>query len=123
MNDNLSRARSWGLAAIQIGAGLLFLFAGGSKLLGASEMVATFEKVGFGQWFRYLTGSLEVMGAIGLQFPRTSVYAAALLTCVMIGAVLTHLVLIGGSPAMAAILLLLMLTVVWMRRSEFMQRT
>jgi len=26
--------------------------------------VATFEKIGLGQWFRYLTGTVEVIGAI-----------------------------------------------------------
>ena len=38
----------------------LFLFTGGAKLAGLPAMVEVFERVGFGQWFRYLTGILEV---------------------------------------------------------------
>jgi hypothetical protein len=31
-----------------------------------------FDKIGLGQWFRYVTGSLEVVGALLLLVPRTS---------------------------------------------------
>ena len=39
---------------------LTFLAAGVPKLIGAPAMVEIFVKVGFGQWFRYFTGILEV---------------------------------------------------------------
>src|SRR4051794_31962104 len=32
--------------------------------------IESFEKVGLGQWFRYLTGLLEVAGGVGLLIPR-----------------------------------------------------
>ncbi|MDX6574654.1 MAG: DoxX-like family [Blastocatellia bacterium] len=38
---------------------LMFLMAGFSKLLGNEQMVGLFALAGFGQWFRYLTGTLE----------------------------------------------------------------
>jgi ketosteroid isomerase-like protein len=41
---------------------LTFFAAGGPKLAGAPAMVEIFDKVGFGQWFRYFTGLLEVNG-------------------------------------------------------------
>ena len=50
---------------------LAFLGAGGAKLAGAAAMVELFDKVGRGQWFRYLTGLLEVAGAIGLLIHAT----------------------------------------------------
>jgi len=101
---------------LQILAALAFLLAGGSKLAGAQQMVDTFEKIGVGQWFRYLTGFLEVTGAIGLLIPRYTFYAAALLATVMIGAVITHLAVLGGSPAPAIVLLLITGAIAYFRR-------
>lgn len=88
-------------------AAFAFLGAGAGKLTGAEPMVATFEKIGVGQWFRYLTGLLEVGGAIGLFIPGLGFFAAALLAMVMAGAVVTHLAVLGGSPAPALVLLVL----------------
>jgi putative oxidoreductase len=86
---------------------LAFLAAGGAKLAGVAAMVQMFDKVGLGQWFRYFTGLLEVAGAIGLLIPRYAFYAAILLALVMVGAVITHLTVIGGSPLPAVALLVL----------------
>jgi uncharacterized membrane protein YphA (DoxX/SURF4 family) len=79
-------------------------------------MVATFQKIGVGQWFRYLTGFLEVVGAIGLVIPRFAFYGAALLVIVMIGAVITHLTILGGSPAAPIGLLVITGTIAYVRR-------
>jgi putative oxidoreductase len=102
----------WG---VQILAALAFLAAGGSKLSGAPAMVEMFEKIGFGQWFRYVTGALEVLGAILLVVPKTAAIGGWLLAAVMIGAIGTHLVIIGGSPVPAVVLFLLAITVGWNR--------
>jgi uncharacterized membrane protein len=32
-------------------------------------MVGLFDAIGIGQWFRYLTGGLEVLGAVALLVP------------------------------------------------------
>jgi putative oxidoreductase len=64
----------------------LFLFAGGSKLMGNPMMVQTFDQVGFGQWFRYFTGLCEVVGGVGVLIPAYSGLAALLLLCVDVGA-------------------------------------
>ena len=42
---------------------LVFVGAGGAKLAGISMMVDSFDAIGFGQGFRYLTGLIEVGGA------------------------------------------------------------
>ena len=72
-----SKGRTITLWVLQILAAAAFLGAGSAKLAGVREMVDTFTKVGLGQWFRYLTGLLEVAGAIGLFVPRLAFYAAA----------------------------------------------
>ena len=62
-------------------------------------------------------GGLEVL-APRVLFPATAGLAALMLAVVMIGAVLAHLFIIGGSPAMPAVLLLAMAVVAWARRAK-----
>ena len=64
---------------------LAFAAAGLAKLAGAEMMVQTFDAVGVGQWFRYVTGIIEVGSAILLWVPGFAAYAAGLLVCTMIG--------------------------------------
>ena len=110
-----SKALNLTIWGVQILAALAFLVAGGSKVSGAPVMVDMFEKIGFGQWFRYVTGSLEVAGALLLLVPRTAAIGGWLLAAVMIGAIGTHLFIIGGSPVPAVVLLALAITVGWNR--------
>jgi uncharacterized membrane protein YphA (DoxX/SURF4 family) len=83
----------------------MFLMVGFLKLSGNPQLVGLFEAIGLGQWLRYLTGTLEVAGAILLLIPRTSGLAGLMLVGVMVGAVITHLFIVGGSPLMAIVLL------------------
>ena len=53
----------------QIALAAMFLFAGGLKLTGAPDMVGLFDAIGIGQWFRYVTGSIEVVSAVALVVP------------------------------------------------------
>src|SRR5262245_65310223 len=86
------RAVNVALWVVQILLAAAFAFAGVNKLLGLQqEMVDNFEKMGFGLWFRYFVGVIELAGAVGLVIPRTSGVAALWLAGVMVGAVLTHL--------------------------------
>ena len=101
---------------LRVVVGLAFLAAGGSKLAGAPAMVAMFAKIGFGQWFRILTGLLEVAGAIGLFVPRFTVYAASMLAVVMAGAIGFHLTTLGGNPAPPIVLLLLASLIIWLSK-------
>jgi putative oxidoreductase len=94
-----------------------FLAAGGAKLAGVPVMVDMFDKVGLGQWFRYFTALLEVTGAIGLLIPRYAFYAALLLAVVMVGAIIAHVAVLGGSPAPAGVLLVLSGIIAYLRRS------
>ena len=107
------RAQKWILWTVRILLALAFLAAGSSKLAGAAPMVATFEKIGIGQWFRYVTGGVEVSGAILLLIPMAGFAGALLLLATMIGATITHLFVIGGSPAAAIILGVLAGFIAW----------
>ena len=98
------RITLWTLSGL---VALAFIGAGGAKLAGVAVMVELFAKVGLGQWFRYFTGILEVAGGIGLLMSRYAFYAAVLLAAVMVGAIIAHLTVLGGSPAPALVLLVL----------------
>jgi len=106
------------LWVLQAFLALAFVGAASGKLLGKPEMVALFEAVGVGQWFRYVTGVLELAGALLIVVPRTKFFGAALLSVVMVGAVLTHLFILHSAPTAAAVLLVLAGVVAWARRGE-----
>jgi len=108
------------LWVLQIAAAGMFLMVGFLKLSGNAQLVGLFEAIGLGQWFRYLTGTLEVAGAFLLLIPRTSGLGALMLAGVMVGAVVTHLFIVGGSPLMAVILLVVTGVVAWGRRQRTM---
>jgi putative oxidoreductase len=97
---------------------LAFVGAASGKLLGKPEMVALFETVGVGQWFRYVTGLMELTGALLIVVPRTKFFGAALLSVVMVGAVLTHLFILHTAPTAPVVLLVLAGVVAWARRGE-----
>ena len=45
-----------------------------------------FQHIGLGQWFRYFTGALELLGAFLILAPSLAAFGALLLICIMIGA-------------------------------------
>ncbi|WP_149195724.1 DoxX family protein [Luteimonas suaedae] len=108
--STMQRRIVWG---VRILLALAFTAAGAAKLAGAPDMVQLFDAVGFGQWFRYVTGAIEVLGAVLLIIPSKGFYGAALLTATMIGGTATHLFLIGGNPVPAIVLALLSAFVAW----------
>jgi putative oxidoreductase len=114
------RISNVGLWILQIGAAGMFLMVGFFKLSGDPRMVGLFDAIGVGQWFRYVTGSLEVLGAVLLLIPRLSGLGALLLVGVMLGAVATHLFVVGGSPLGAIILLIVTGVIAWGRRERTM---
>ncbi len=118
---DVQRPPRWKSAILWALKGLLavaFLSAGGAKIYGVPMMVENFEHIGFGQWFRYLTGTLEVIGAILILMPSLAVFGGVLLSCIMVGAIATHLLLVGGSAVPAIILLILSAIVVFAHRDQ-----
>jgi putative oxidoreductase len=106
------------LWTVQIVLAALFLAAGISKLTGAPAMVALFNAVGIGQWFRYVTGLIEVGAAIALLIPAFAVYGALALVPTMIGAIITQVFIVHASPVAPAILLVGVAIVLWVRRHQ-----
>lgn len=117
----LGRAANITLWVLQVLLALFFAFAAVPKLLGDPTAVAMYQTIGFGQWFRYLTGICELAGAIGLLIPALSGLAALGLVGVMIGATLTNLFLLPGMQpfaAMTVVLAILFGVIAWGRWSR-----
>ena len=94
----------YALLGIKALLSLAFVAAGAAKLIGAEMMVGTFDAIGIGQWFRYVTGFIEVGAAALLWVRGREVFGAGLLVATMIGAVLAHLMILGPSAVPAIIL-------------------
>jgi putative oxidoreductase len=112
------KALNIALWTLQVLAALAFAAAGSGKLLGSPAMIALFEAIGIGQWFRYVTGSLEVLGALLLIVPGKTAFGAVLLACVMAGAVVAHLTVLHTAPTAPFVLFALTALIACGRRSQ-----
>ncbi len=110
-----SKAAAWTLQVLMAAA---FVMAGGSKLAGTPDMVALFEAVGVGQWLRYVTGVLEMTGAVLLLVPALAGFGALHLAGVMSGAVVAHVAVLHTPPTAPLVLLTVLATIVFLRRRE-----
>ena len=117
LNRNATKRRAFVVVlwTLQIVSAALFLLSGALKLTGAPMMVQMFGTIGLGQWFRYVTGGLEVISAVLLLVPSLARFGALALAVTMVGAILTHLFIIGGNPAVPIALLAATATIAWVR--------
>jgi putative oxidoreductase len=69
---------------------LIFVMIGADKFPSGAgtPWVKMFDQIGLGQWFRYFTGVVELLGGALLLIPRTLFVGLALLECAMGGAAL-----------------------------------
>src|SRR6266508_2383138 len=95
------------LWCVQALLALVFVNASWAKLMGTPDFVALFTAVGVGQWFRYVTGILELTGAVLILLPKTRRIGAALLATVMLGALTAHLFILHVPPTTPGVLFLM----------------
>lgn len=110
-----SRARNIAAWLLQGLLAIAFLAAAAAKLAAVPMMVADFEQIGLGQGFRIVTAIVEIIGALALLLPGTTVLGALWLSATMVGATAAHLLRLHTSPAPALVLLTLLLVVAWLR--------
>ena len=106
--------------ALRIGIAAVFIWVGVSKLQSDPLWVKMFNRIGFGDWFRYLTGALQIAGGLLFLIPQT-VYAGAVLAGItMLGAVIAHFTLLGTGigGAIIPLALLIFVVAVAMRRPD-----
>jgi len=104
--------------SLQIALACVFTFTAWRKFTAHPIPVETVEALGTGQWLRFALGLAELAGAIGLLIPRLTVPSATCLALLMLGAAGTHLLIIGGSPVFAVMLMLASIAVAWIRSQE-----
>ena len=78
-------ATLWGL---RIGVAAVFALTGAEKFASnAPYWSGVFNAIGFGGWFRYFTGGVEMLGGLLFLVPRATTAGAAILIATMLGAV------------------------------------
>ncbi|QFZ17002.1 DoxX family protein [Saccharothrix syringae] len=109
MSVQVSTARTAAVWVLRVALGAYFVYSGLS--LFGDGFVGKFDRIGFGQGLRYVTGVLEVAGGLGLLVPLLGGLAALGLAAVMTGAVITELIILGDPEAAVLPALLLALSV------------
>jgi putative oxidoreductase len=111
-----SSRRDW---AARVVIFLLFLFFASGKFNTAADgpWAILFKQIGIGQWFRYLTGALECLGAFLVLLPKTVEAGLALLAVILLGAMGTQIfALHRPADAFVAFALLCALVAFWLHR-------
>jgi len=67
----------------------------GAEKFSDPQWVRTFQQIGFGQWFRYFTGVVEILGGLLVLLPWTVTAGLALLACTMFSAALIWIFILG----------------------------
>lgn len=83
---------SWGCRIV---AAVILLQTLYFKFTGAEESVYIFTRVGMEPWGRYASGVAELIAAVLLLVPRTAWLGAFIAGGVMLGAIASHLTLLG----------------------------
>jgi putative oxidoreductase len=61
--------------------GVAFLGIGIEKLTGTMGTIPFFDAIGWGQWFRYVTGAFDTAGALLIFLPRWTFWGALIIAC------------------------------------------
>ncbi|MFD4393675.1 DoxX family protein [Kitasatospora sp. NPDC058397] len=89
------------------------------KLLAIPAATTVFDAMGVGHWFMYLTGLVELAGAVGLLVRRLAGPAATALIVFLVFAFVTQLTAMHGENAGTPFIFMVPLAVIaWNRRAE-----
>jgi uncharacterized membrane protein YphA (DoxX/SURF4 family) len=117
-----SRNATNALWVLRILAAAIFLIAGLLKLGGQSLMVQEFETVGVGQWLRYLTGLLEIIGGLAVLAPSFSALGAGLLLVIDVGAFIAQIAILHMDWIHPIIIGALLGALVYLQRDQIARR-
>lgn len=123
MSNKTTTLVSWSLRII---AAIILLQTLFFKFSAHPESVALFTKLGVEPWGRIATGVIELITAILLILPATKAFGALSAVGVMLGAIASHLFVVGIESAndggqlfyLALLVLACSLVVLWLHRSE-----
>ena len=100
----------------------IFIVIGFVKIPGSMHpmSVRLFERIGFGQWFRYFTALVEIVGGMLMIVPSATLVSGLLLASAMVGALLVHIFVIGVGVQTVVVFALLsgIFAVMWHHRNR-----
>jgi len=105
---------------LRVSLALAFALFGYEKVWG-TDWVPIFRAIGLGDWFRYTTGILQLLGAFALMLPATARAGAALIGLTMLGAIGVHLFVLPtgiGGAVIPAVFLGFAIAAGWRRRPD-----
>ena len=104
----------------RVAVAIAFLAIGASKFEAQSMWIRTFNEIGLGDWFRYVTGGIQMLGAVLVLIPRTCLIGIAILSCTMLGAALIWIVVLhqAGNAPIPLLVLTALLIVGWGARPD-----
>jgi len=73
-----------------------------------------FDKIGWGQWVRYVTGMMQVTGGVLVLIPRTLAVGAAMLACTMVGATIVDVFVLHMAFFFIPLFFLAAIIVAWL---------
>lgn len=97
---------------LRIAVCAVFVGVGLTKFAAHSMWVKMFAQIGLGDWFRYLTGALQVLGGLLFLIPRTVFAGLVFAGGTMVGAIIAHLFVLGTGIGGAIIPLALLIFIV-----------
>ncbi len=107
--------------ALRAGVACAFVVFGLEKFSSepGSHWVKLFQQIGAGEWFRFFTGVVEVLGGLLVLIPRTAILGLALLGATMAAAVLILIFVLGraADSAFPGLLLIGIAVLGWSRRT------
>lgn len=106
---------SWLMAII---IALVMITTGIPMLRGDEQAETDFMRWGYDSGFATLIGILQIIAGILVVIPSLSMIGAALVICIMTGAIYTHVSTSIGSPGFAVIILLLAIALLLLRRNQ-----
>jgi len=105
--------------ALRVVLGLFFVLDGVIKLTGISKTVQLFERIGWGQWFRYFTGALVLAGGVLILLRLRWTFLGAVLCAATIGTgALLYAFNLHRDPTLPAGITLLTVTLAVLAYSE-----
>jgi uncharacterized membrane protein YphA (DoxX/SURF4 family) len=107
---------------MRLGVAIVFLIAGVEKFSANpnSHWVSMFNWIGLGEWFRYFTAVVEIVGAALVLLPQTVTIGLSLLAVTMAGAAVIVFFVLGqrGDSLFPALILIGLLALGWNRWSR-----
>ncbi|MBN9084362.1 MAG: hypothetical protein BGP04_12890 [Rhizobiales bacterium 62-17] len=106
------------LRFVELGLAFWLTTDGIAKLYGTGQTIEIFNAIGAGQWFRILTGLIQMAAAALLVTRGMAAFGAILAAAIMVGATSANLTVLDRDAVHALVPALIFLAIAWIKRGE-----